>query len=186
MQRRLDAVPVVTVLLAAMGVCACAHPRAAEPPDEPPRAFQLLGASAGQDSSGELSHEHQLEDQNGNAMRVVAAGQTPLIQRRHARGRLYGDAGGSRGFFVDDFVLLEVLGADGQLFSRAVVGASAPLRLDQQPLEHVGRNALSFDPGEIDLTALLPESESFRIKATALDAGGRAKVSDLFLVLTPR
>jgi hypothetical protein len=117
--------------------------------------------------------------------RVVTTGQTPLLRLGGNRARLYGDARATLGISVDNFLLLEVLDASGKVVRRAVVGFTEGVHMGKEQVDALGRRAFHFEPGEVDLTALLPESEPFQVRATALDYWGVGRVSDVYLVLAP-
>jgi hypothetical protein len=113
--------------------------------------------------------------------RVVAKGETPLFSAEGADVRLYGDEAASKGFAVDNFILLEVLGADGRVLRAAVIGYSDPVSQGRETIDNLGRQAFAFEPGEINLVSLLPDHGTFRLRATVLDSFGVGKVSDVFL-----
>lgn len=117
---------------------------------------------------------------------VVATGETPLFSSDGADVRLYGDEACTKGFFVDNIILLEVLGADGKVLRSAVIGSSDPVSQGKETLDNLGRRAFTFEPGELNLAPLLPERGSFRLRATVLDYYGVGKVSDVFLRVEPR
>lgn len=114
---------------------------------------------------------------------VVATGETPLIRLDGARARLFGDAEGTRGWSVDNFVLLEVLDEQGRLIRRASAGFAQTVQIGADHVDNVGPMSFTFEPGEVDLTSMLPDSAPFKVRATALDVGGVGRVSDLYLVL---
>lgn len=117
---------------------------------------------------------------------VVATGETPLFSSDGADVRLYGDEACSKGFSVDNIILLEVLGSDGKVLRSAVIGSSDPVSQGKETLDNLGRRAFTFEPGELNLATLLPERGSFRLRATVLDYFGVGKVSDVFLRVEPR
>lgn len=117
--------------------------------------------------------------------RVVTTGQTPVLRLEGSRARLYGDAAARLGFSVDNFLLLEVLDAGGKVVRSAVVGFTESVHMGREQVDNLGRRAFNFEAGEVDITALLPESEPFQVRATALDYWGVGRVSDVYLVLTP-
>lgn len=156
------------------------------PKSGPPRAFQLLQETPERETT---QIEEQREDVQVNARgldgtpRVVATGETPLIQLQGARARLYGDEARTQGWSVDNFVLLEVLDEKGNVLGRANAGFAQGVQVGSEVIDNVGRMAFSFEPGEIDITNRLPEKQPFKVRATALDAGGVGRVSSLYLVL---
>jgi hypothetical protein len=118
--------------------------------------------------------------------RVVATGETPLLRLEGARARLYGDAAGKEGFSVDNLVLLEVLDERGQVLNRGAVGFTELVRIGKEQVDSVGRMSFTFEPGEVEITHLLPESAPFKVRATVLDYSGVGRVSNVYLLLEPR
>ncbi|MDP1915810.1 MAG: hypothetical protein Q8L14_06180 [Myxococcales bacterium] len=117
---------------------------------------------------------------------VVATGETPLFSAEGADVRLYGDEAASKGFSVDNIILLEVLGADGKVLRAAVIGYSDPVSQGRETIDNLGRQAFSFEAGELNLAPVLPEHGSFRLRATVLDYFGVGKVSDVFVRVEPK
>jgi hypothetical protein len=95
---------------------------------------------------------------------------------------LAGDAGGTKGWSVDNFLLIEVLDQSGNLISSAVAGVMETVRRNGNPIEKIGRSSHSFDTCEIDVTKLLPVGRPFRLSTSAMDYGGVGYVSDVFVV----
>ncbi|SET28525.1 hypothetical protein [Stigmatella erecta] len=118
--------------------------------------------------------------------RVVATGETPLLRLEGSRARLAGDAAGTTGFSVDNFILLEVLDERGKVLNRGAVGFTDSVLMGKEQVDSVGRMSFAFEPGEVDLTSLLPESQPFKLRATVLDYSGVGRVSPVFLRLEPR
>jgi len=118
--------------------------------------------------------------------RVVATGETPLFSAEGADVRLYGDEAATRGFWVDNVILLEVLGADGRVLRAAVIGYADPVSQGKETLDNLGRQAFAFEAGELNLAPLLPEHGRFRLRATVLDYFGVGKVSDVFVRVEPK
>lgn len=117
---------------------------------------------------------------------VVAKGETALFASEGADVRLYGDEAGSKGFTVDNAILLEVLGADGKVQRSALIGYCDTVSQGKETIDNLGRRAFAFEPGEINLASVLPERGSFRLRATVLDYFGVGKVSDVFVRVEPR
>ena len=95
---------------------------------------------------------------------------------------LAGDAGGTKGWSIDNFLLIEVLDQSGNLISSAVAGIMETVRRNGNPVERIGRSSHSFDACEIDVTKLLPVGRPFRLRTSAMDYGGVGYVSDVFIV----
>lgn len=117
---------------------------------------------------------------------VVATGETPLFSPEGADVRLYGDEAGTKGFEVDNIILLEVLGADGKVLRSAVVGYSDPVSQGRETIDNLGRQAFSFEAGELNLAPLMPEHGSVRVRATVLDYFGVGRVTDVFVRVEPK
>jgi hypothetical protein len=114
---------------------------------------------------------------------LVEAGETPVIELGSARARLAGNAEGTEAWSVDNFLLFDVLDANGEHLSSFVVGSAAGVLRGNERLDNVGRMAFRFEGGEVDVTSHLPASKPFKLKVTALDYGGVGRVSNVFLVL---
>jgi hypothetical protein len=117
---------------------------------------------------------------------VVAIGETPLFSVEQAQVRLFGDDAGTKGFFVDNVIFLEVLETEGRVIRNAIIGFSDPVSQGRETIDNLGRQAFSFEPGELSLNALLPEYGSVRLRATVLDYFGVGRVSDVFVRIEPK
>ncbi|MHA7633218.1 hypothetical protein [Corallococcus sp. M7] len=180
----------LTLSAAALSLLACAKQvppsTAAAPPEA--RSVQLLSATPERETA---SLEQRREDvevdtrEGERTPRVVATGETPQLLLDGAKARLCGDAACTQGFAVDNFLLLEVLDTKGKVSRRAAVGFTDSVFVGNEQVDNVGRRAFSFEPNEVDLSALLPESEPFRLRVTALDYWGVGRVTNVFLRLEP-
>lgn len=179
------------LLAAAWGLVACARqvPTPATPAaPAAPRAVRLLLDTPARETGllPKQREDVEIEANEGERTpRIVATGQTPTLRLEGSRARLYGDASAKLGFSVDNFLLLEVVDAGGKVVRRAAVGFTEGVHIGKEQVDSLGRRAFSFDAGEVDVTSLLPESEPFQLRATALDYWGVGRVSDVFLVLAP-
>ncbi|AKQ64260.1 putative lipoprotein [Myxococcus hansupus] len=180
------------VLAASLGLMACARqvPASATPAStsSAPRAVRLLLDTPAKETHTltKLREDVEVDATEGERTpRVVATGQTPVMSLGGNRARLYGDAQGTLGFAVDNFLLLEILDANGQVTRRAAVGFTEAVHMGKEQVDSVGRRAFNFEAGEVDITHLLPDSEPFQVRATALDTWGVGRVSDVYLVLAP-
>ncbi|MFY1830106.1 hypothetical protein ACN47A_29595 [Myxococcus fulvus] len=178
-----------TLLLAAtLGWMACARnvPAPTATP-QTPRSVRLVMDTPPQETETLDKVREDVEvdtDEGERTPRVVTFGETPVLQRDGMRARLYGDAKGTLGISVDNFLLFEVTDAKGQVKRRAVVGFTESVHLGNEQVDNVGRRAFTFEPGEVDLTEFLPESEPFKVRTTVLDTWGVGRVSDVYLVLS--
>ncbi|WP_338280975.1 hypothetical protein [Corallococcus caeni] len=169
---------------------ACAKqvpPSTAVAPPEP-RSVQLLSATPERETARleQRREDVEVDTREGERTpRVVATAETPSLRLDGAQARLCGDAACTKGFAVDNFLLLEVLDAKGKVSRRAAVGFADSVFIGNEQVDNVGRRAFSFEPNEVDVTALLPESEPFRLRATALDYWGVGRVTNIFLRLEP-
>jgi hypothetical protein len=153
----------------------------------PPRPVQLLADTPERETSTIEAKREDVEIDTRDferTPRVVAAGETPLLKREGARARLYGDAAGKEGFSVDNLILLEVLDEKGQVLNRGAVGfTDSIVYIGKNTVDSVGRMSFTFEPGEVDITNMLPESAPFKVRATVLDYSGVGRVSNVFLLL---
>jgi hypothetical protein len=157
-------------------------------PSGPPRPYPLLKETEERETSELTVKREDVEIDTRDferTPRVVATGETPLVQLSGARARLYGDAAGAKGFEVDNFILLEVLDASGRVLNRSAVGFTENVHMGREVVDRVGPHSFRFEPGQVDLTSRLPESEPFQVRATVLDYSGVGRVTDVFLVLEP-
>jgi hypothetical protein len=177
------------VLAAALGLVACARQvPATSPTPASPRAVRLLLDTPAQETEtlAKLREDVEIDTSEGERTpRIVTTGQTPVLRLDGSRARLYGDAMARLGISVDNFLLLEVLDVGGKVVRRAVVGFTEGVLMGREQVDSLGRRAFSFEAGEVDITTLLPESEPFQVRATALDYWGVGRVSDVYLVLVP-
>jgi hypothetical protein len=117
---------------------------------------------------------------------VSIDGITPRIVRQLTSRRMTakGDVTlALRKFEVDDVVLVEVLdAASGARIDATYAGtpaAGAKLTVGGAPAKRLGASAFVFEAGAIDLHAVLPRDRAFRLRVSALDYGGAARVSDV-------
>jgi hypothetical protein len=108
----------------------------------------------------------------------------PWVMSHDARVTLAGDPSGSQGWLIDNAVLVEVLDIESHRLAAALVGNTETMVLDGEPVQMLG--AASFRPGPTDVTALFPEvGTPFLLRVTALDYGGEAYSTDVWLVVGP-
>ncbi|MDC0709727.1 hypothetical protein POL68_14745 [Stigmatella sp. ncwal1] len=175
--------------LSAVSVLACTKQVPPAPTRSSPQAVPLLKETAEQETSQFETQRDDVEIDTRDfdrTPRVVTTGETPLLHLEDSRARLYGNASGTGGFSVDNFILFEVLDEKGKVVSRAAVGFTDSVLIGKEQVDNVGRRSFTFEPGEVDLTAQLPESAPFKLRATVLDYSGVGRVSDVFLRLEPR
>lgn len=172
------------LLLGALGACT---PRVPAPrPTAPPRALLLLAESEEKATEARDERRNDVEVETSGldrVPRVVARGETAAFSLDGARARLYGNAEGTLGWSVDNFVLFEVLDGAGAVTGRFACGFSEGVSVGRESVDLVGRQAFSFEPGEVDVTGHLPESGSFRLRATALDYQGVGRTGAVYLRL---
>ncbi|WP_338080489.1 hypothetical protein [Corallococcus exiguus] len=180
----------LTLSAAALSLLACAKQvppsTAAAPPQ--PRSVQLLTATPERETARleQRREDVEVDTREGERTpRVVATGETPQLLLDGAKASLCGDAACKEGFAVDNFLLLEVLDTKGKVSRRAAVGFADSVFVGNEQVDNVGRRAFSFEANEVDLSGLLPESEPFRLRATALDYWGVGRVTNVFLRLEP-
>lgn len=174
--------------LGLVGVLLSGCPKRVEVKPVERRGVRLLALTAERETLRIPERAAQLEadtDQE-RTPRVVAVGESPLLSAEGVDVTLAGDAAGTQGFSVDNFILLEVLSDDGKRLGRAAVGYLNGLSEGLERIDLLGPRAFSFEANEVNLATLLPEKGRFRVRATAMDIGGVGRVSDVFLVVTPR
>ena len=173
-------------LLALLVLSACTKNISAKPVER--RALRLLTATPERETAciPHVAITLEADTDQERTPRVVAVGDSPLISAEGADVWLAGDEAGTAGFEVDNAILLEVYGDDGKRVSRAAVGYLNGLSDGKESIDLLSRRAFRFEANEVNLRALLPESGYFRIHASVLDTGGVGRVSDVFLVITPR
>ncbi len=184
MTRALWALPALSLLL-----LACPKQQSATRPSYsgPPKAFKLLAATPEAETEARAERRQDLyvaTDTGEPIPAVVAVGQVGPLSREGGRVRLYGDEAGTLGWSVDNFVLLEIGDAKGTVLNRVAIGFQQGVTCGSEHIDTIGGMKFSFEPGEIDLSTLLPADEPFTIKASALDAGGVGQTTDLYLVLS--
>ncbi|MCP3162748.1 hypothetical protein [Myxococcus qinghaiensis] len=180
------------LLAAALGWMACARnvPASASTTSHSsaPRAVRLVADTPPQETEtfDKVRDDVEVDTDEGERIpRVVTFGETAELRRNGQRARLYGDAKGTLGFSVDNFLLLEVLDGQGKkVVRRAVMGFTESVHIGNEQVDNLGRRAFSFEPGEIDVSELLPESTPFRVRVTILDSWGVGRVSDVYLVFS--
>jgi hypothetical protein len=153
----------------------------------PPKAFQLLKETgeAETGSRGEKRADVFVTVENGEPVPyVVATGEIGPIARHGATVRLYGDEAGKEGWSVDNFMLLEIGNAKGQVQQRVAIGFQQGCTQGAEQIDALGGMKFAFEAGELNLTGLLPEHEPFTIKATVLDTGGVGRVSNVYVILS--
>jgi hypothetical protein len=180
--------PLAAVLASAfLFATSCAH-SIERPPQQsgPRRAYRLLGAVLERETSRFPTKRTDVEVDTRDYERVphvVAVGESPKFRLDGAHVRIYGDEAGTLGVAVDNFILFEILDENGKRLHSAVAGFTDPVALENERVDNVGKLSFTFEPGEIDLTAKLPDSERFSVRATALDYNGVGKVSDVYMVV---
>ena len=115
------------VLLFTLSTAGCAR-RAPPPALAAPRALQLLAEAPPVETlqRAELRTDVEVDTRDfERTPRVVTRGETAPLSLDGARARLYGDAEGTRGWSVDNFVLFEVVDAEDRVTSRFACGFSA-------------------------------------------------------------
>lgn len=184
MTRALWALPALSMLL-----LACPKPQAAPRADYsgPPKAFKLLSATPEAETAARAEKRQDLyvvTDSGDPVPAVVAVGQVGPISRQNGKVRLYGDEAGKLGWSVDNFLLLEVVNASGEVVNRVAIGFQQGLTCGSEHIDTTGGMKFAFEAGEVDLSTLLPAEEPFTLKVSALDIGGVGQNSDLYLVLS--
>lgn len=150
-----------------------------------PKAVQLLTETQERETDKWPDSRADIEidtTDHDRTPRIVAKGETGVIETKGARARLFGDADGKEGFYVDNLILLETLSLDGKVLDRAAVGFTPGLSVGKNTVDLLGRQSFTFDAGEVNLTNFLPANGAFKLRATVLDNYGVGKVSNVWLV----
>jgi hypothetical protein len=174
------------LVIAALALAAC--PKRIDGPSTA-KAIRLLAETAEKETTQltELRPDLEVDTRDfDRTPHVVATGETPPFSPEGVEVKLYGDEAGTQGFQVDNFILLEVLAGDGRVLRTAIVGYADPVSQGKETLDNLGRRAFAFEPGELNLSPLLPERGPVRVRATVLDYYGVGRVTDVFLRLEPR
>jgi len=166
--------------------CACMKNIDAKPVER--KAVRLLTATPERETEKipDVAITLEADTDQERTPRVVAMGDSPLMSADGVDVWLAGDEAGTQGFEVDNAILLEIYGDDGKRINRAAIGYLNGLADGHESIDLLSRRAFRFEANEVNLRALLPESGFFRIHATVLDIGGVGRVSDVFLIITPR
>lgn len=98
--------------------------------------------------------------------------------------RLSGSADGSAPALIDDFLVVEVLDDKGKLVDVAFAGPAYDITVAGAKAKHLtsfeGDYRVAAD--KLDFTSILPKEGKFRLRISALDFAGKARVSDVYLV----
>lgn len=168
---------------------ACIH-RVAVPRTPPSARAVLVLAEAPERDTGAREERREDVQVETSALdrvpRVVARGETAPLSLDGARARLYGDPEGTRGWSVDNFILFEVLDAAGAVTGRFACGYTDGVWVGRESVDLVGPQGFTFEPGQVDVSAHLPETGAFRLRATALDYQGVGRTAAVYLRLEPR
>jgi hypothetical protein len=178
----------VAIEIAALSVALLGCPKRVEGGSSsgPPAAVRLIADTAERETTAitELRNDLEIDTRDHDRTpHVVATGETPMMSMDGRVARLYGDAEGTKGWSVDNFLLVEVLADNGRVLDRVVVGFTDGVMSGNERIDNLGRQAFNFEAGEINLTPRLPERQPFKLRATALDYFGVGRVSDVFVVM---
>jgi hypothetical protein len=114
---------------------------------------------------------------------VIATAETPpLVVAPGMRVSLAGDAHGTMGWSVNNFVLFEVL-VEGEIVDRFTVGYHEPVHRDAEMVESVGTYSLNFDARSPIISQRLPTNRPFVLRATALDYRTAGSVTEVWLLV---
>ncbi|GMU60837.1 MAG: hypothetical protein IT380_21105 [Myxococcales bacterium] len=175
------------LFLCALALAGCAHSKTGG--GAAPKSVRLLAETLERETTQRAEVRADLEVETTDfdrTPRVVATGETPLLSAEGSDAFLYGDEGASTGFAVDNCILLEVLSSDGKPLRSVVIGNIPGLSQGKERIDSLGPSAFQFAPGEVQLTSILPEQGTFKLRATVLDYGGVGRVTDVWVRLVPR
>jgi hypothetical protein len=175
-------------LLVALEIALSACPKRVEEARAPSQVVKLIADTPERETTTLTQARNDIEidtHDHDRTPRVVATGETPLLNAEGLAARLYGDEGCSQGWSVDNFLLVEIFADNGHIVDRVSVGFTDTVMMGSETIDNLGRQAFNFEPGEINLTPKLPEGKPFKLHATALDYFGVGRVSDVFVCLRP-
>lgn len=175
-------------LAVAIGFLLTGCPKRVESASSPARTVKLIADTPERETTtiGDLRADVEIDTRDHERTpHVVATGETPLMTAHGLTARLYGDEEGTKGWGVDNFLLIEVVAENGKVLERMSVGFTDTVIIGRETIDNLGRRAFNFEPGEINLTPKLPEKGTFKLRATALDYFGVGRVTDVFVVLKP-
>jgi hypothetical protein len=185
---RLTLLAAVLAPIACAGACATHQHPQLQP--SPPGIFPILQA-VGPTPTGALLKVARREDIEVRPTNfevtpaVVATGVSPpFVLGPQTRVSFAGDAAGTKGWRVDNVLLVEVLDTEDKVLDAFVIGfLTGRVYQGHELLENVGAWSPNFDPRSPDLSLRLPRGERIKLRVTALDNGNVGSVSDLFLVI---
>jgi len=100
---------------------------------------------------------------------------------RNYRAVLSGDPTGTSSFRIDNFIVLEFDGLRPLL-----IGNMEPVQMTVATPIVVNSSCFNCQPTDVDLAPYLPKDVPLNFGASALDYGGVAYISDVYLVLLPK
>jgi hypothetical protein len=153
----------------------------------PPRVIQLFKAVEEAETATRVERRTDvvpLGEGTEATAAIVAKVETPEISLDGGRARIYGDDKGSEGWSVDNAILFEIV-SGGSVGHRFAVGYHDGLRIGGEEVDNFGRKTFQFAGGEIDITPLLPDTGTFKLRATAIDTGNVGRVSNVYLIIGP-
>ncbi|HEY1089162.1 MAG TPA: hypothetical protein VGE37_15765 [Archangium sp.] len=152
------------------------------------KGVRLLALTAERETRhiNEIAQQYEADTDQERVPHVVAVGESPLLQANGVTVTLAGDEAGTQGFSVDNFILLEVLSDDGKRLGRAAIGYVNGLSEGKETIDLLGPGKFNFEPNEVSLASILPEKGRFRVRATVMDTGGVGRVSDVWLIVSPK
>jgi len=172
--------------LLAIALLSCACLKRVEPPTILPTSVQLLHEALEKETAklGEVRPDLEFDTkEQPREAHVVATGETGLLESNGGRVRLFGDAKATTGVSFDNVVLIEVLTPEGKVVNRAAVGFTEGLIMGKERIDLLGRQAFNFEPGEVNLSSLVPEKGPYKLRATVLDNYGVGRCTDVFVVI---
>lgn len=99
--------------------------------------------------------------------------------------RLAGDEEGKKGWRVDNFILVEIMDANGSVTSRKVVGrfdTGDNVLQDGKRISQLQPNSMTFTPKQVDIGPL-PLKKPFKLKVSALDYGEFGEATDVYMII---
>jgi hypothetical protein len=109
-----------------------------------------------------------------------------LFLDRPRRVSLAGDAGGGKGWRIDNILLVEVLDHSDNVIKQGMIGRLADadqLLSHGKRMAQYGPNSMIFSGKQVDIGPLLPVKKPFKLKVSALDYGEFGEVTDVYLIV---
>ena len=99
--------------------------------------------------------------------------------------RLAGNEEGTKGWKVDNFILVEVMEPDGRVTSSKIVGkvmSGDSLLMNGKRVSQLQPNSMLLSAKQVDIGPL-PVKKPFKLRVSALDYGEFGEVTDVYMII---